>query len=91
MHTEVIGTIILNLLRGFDLRVAWKPVPLIWSAQRLVALLALREQALGARVWPAFCGLRRPMRAPMLICVLHCGVYNELAEVSLSPPLSGFV
>ena len=57
MHTEVIGTIILNLLRGFDLRVAWKPVPLIWSAQRLVALLALREQALGrARVagilWP---------------------------------------
>jgi DNA-binding SARP family transcriptional activator len=57
MHAEVISTVMLHLLRGFTLRVGWRPVPLMWSSQRLVALLALREQPpsrayVAGTLWP---------------------------------------
>src|SRR5438045_7845537 len=47
----------LNLLRGFTLTVGHERIPLIWSAQRLVAFLALRHRAVGRTVvagtlWP---------------------------------------
>jgi DNA-binding SARP family transcriptional activator len=44
MHAAIVAPVMINLLHGFSLRVGWKAVPLIWSAQRLVAFLALREQ-----------------------------------------------
>jgi DNA-binding SARP family transcriptional activator len=47
----------LSLLRGFELRVRQRPVPLIWSAQRVVAFLALKDKPLGRSyvagvLWP---------------------------------------
>jgi DNA-binding SARP family transcriptional activator len=50
-------TIRLGLLRGFNLRVGSDPVPLIWSAQRLVAFLALQDRPLSRSyvaevLWP---------------------------------------
>jgi DNA-binding SARP family transcriptional activator len=53
----MIPTIRLGLLRGFNLRVDADPVPLIWSAQRLVAFLALQDRPLGRSyvaevLWP---------------------------------------
>ena len=57
MHAEVISTVMLHLLHGFTLRVGWRPVQLMWSSQRLVALLALREQPpsrayVAGTLWP---------------------------------------
>jgi len=43
MHADAMSAVMLNLLQGFSLTVGWKAVPLIWSCQRLLALLALRE------------------------------------------------
>jgi DNA-binding SARP family transcriptional activator len=44
MHAEITRTVMLNLLFSFTLMQDWRPVPLIASAQRLVAFLALRER-----------------------------------------------
>jgi len=57
MRVEVIRSVTLKLLLGFSLKADWKPVPLIWSAQRLVALLALTEQppsraCVAGTLWP---------------------------------------
>jgi DNA-binding SARP family transcriptional activator len=57
MHAEVISNVMLHLLHGFTLRVGWRSVPLMWSSQRLVALLALREQPpsrayVAGTLWP---------------------------------------
>jgi DNA-binding SARP family transcriptional activator len=57
MHAEVWGTVMLSLLHGFTLKMGLKPVPLICSAQRLVALLALRGQPqsrahVAGTLWP---------------------------------------
>ena len=53
-HTPAIQ---LSLLRGFELRVAQRPVALVSSAQRLVAFLALRDKPLtrahvAGTLWP---------------------------------------
>jgi len=57
MHAEVISNVMLHLLHGFALKVGWRTVPLMWSSQRLVALLALREQPpsrayVAGTLWP---------------------------------------
>ena len=57
MHAEVISNVMLHLLHGFTLKVGWRSVPLMWSSQRLVALLALREQPpsrayVAGTLWP---------------------------------------
>jgi DNA-binding SARP family transcriptional activator len=57
MHAEVISNVMLHLLHGFALKVGWRSVPLMWSSQRLVALLALREQPpsrayVAGTLWP---------------------------------------
>src|SRR5215475_14025192 len=57
MHAEVMRTAMLNLLMGFTVTVDWRPVSLIWSAQRLVAFLALAEKPPGrayvaGALWP---------------------------------------
>jgi DNA-binding SARP family transcriptional activator len=57
MHTEVMTALMLNLLHGFSLRVGPKHLPLMWSSQRLVALLALKEQPssrafVAGTLWP---------------------------------------
>lgn len=57
MHTDIAGAVMLNLLHGFSLKAGWKPISLMWSAQRLVALLALMEQPLSRTyaagiLWP---------------------------------------
>lgn len=57
MQTEVIAKVTLTLLRGFILRNGWNPVPLMCSAQRLVALLALMELSpsrayVAGTLWP---------------------------------------
>lgn len=43
MYAEVTPAVVLSLLHGFILQVHGTPVPLIWSAQRLVAFLALMD------------------------------------------------
>jgi DNA-binding SARP family transcriptional activator len=53
-HTSAVQ---LSLLRGFELRVAQRPVALVSSAQRLVAFLALRDKPLSrahvaGTLWP---------------------------------------
>ena len=50
-------TTVLNLLRGFALVVDREPVPLVWTAQRLVAFLALHGRPVGRAyvaeaLWP---------------------------------------
>jgi DNA-binding SARP family transcriptional activator len=50
-------TIRLSLLRGFELRVGPRPAALIWSVQRLVAFLALKDKPLSRAyvaemLWP---------------------------------------
>lgn len=57
MHAEVMRTVMLNLLLGFTVKVDWRPISLIWSAQRLVAFLALGEKSLSrayvaGSLWP---------------------------------------
>lgn len=57
MHADVVSAVMLHLLHGFTLRVGWRPVPLMWSSQRLVALLALMERPLSrayvaGTLWP---------------------------------------
>lgn len=57
MHAEITRTLVLNLLFSFTLRQDWQAVPLICSAQRLVAFLALREQSpsrahVAGVLWP---------------------------------------
>jgi DNA-binding SARP family transcriptional activator len=57
MYAEVISNVMLHLLHGFALKVGWRSVPLMWSSQRLVALLALREQPpsrayVAGTLWP---------------------------------------
>jgi DNA-binding SARP family transcriptional activator len=57
LEGEHIPVIQLSLLRGFELRVAQRPVALVSSAQRLVAFLALRDKALSrahvaGTLWP---------------------------------------
>jgi DNA-binding SARP family transcriptional activator len=57
MHAEVTSNVMLHLLHGFTLKVGWRSVPLMWSSQRLVALLALREQPpsrayVAGTLWP---------------------------------------
>jgi DNA-binding SARP family transcriptional activator len=57
MHAEVISNVMLHLLHGFTLKVGWRSVPLMWSSQRLVALLALTEQPpsrayVAGTLWP---------------------------------------
>jgi DNA-binding SARP family transcriptional activator len=57
LEVEPTPTIQLSLLRGFELRVAQRPVALVSSAQRLVAFLALRDKPLGrahvaGTLWP---------------------------------------
>lgn len=57
MHAEIISTVMLSLLHGFTLKVGLRHVPLMWSSQRLVALLALKEQPpsrayVAGTLWP---------------------------------------
>jgi DNA-binding SARP family transcriptional activator len=57
LESEHAPTIQLSLLRGFELRVAQRPVALVSSAQRLVAFLALRDKPLSrahvaGTLWP---------------------------------------
>ena len=57
MHAEIARTLVVNLLFSFTLTQDWQPVPLISSAQRLVAFLALKEQPPGrahvaGALWP---------------------------------------
>lgn len=57
MEHEHPPTIQLSLLRGFELRVAQRPVALVLSAQRLVAFLALRDKPqsrvhVAGTLWP---------------------------------------
>jgi DNA-binding SARP family transcriptional activator len=57
MGAEASPTVTVNLLQGFALRVGNDHVPLIWSAKRLVAFLALKERPLARTyvagvLWP---------------------------------------
>jgi DNA-binding SARP family transcriptional activator len=57
MHAEATSKTMITILHGFALKVGWTPVPLMWSAQRLVAFLALREQppsraCVAGTLWP---------------------------------------
>ena len=57
MHAEVMSSVMLSLLHGFRLKVGWRQVPLMCSSQRLVALLALKEQppsrsCVAGTLWP---------------------------------------
>jgi DNA-binding SARP family transcriptional activator len=57
MQAEVLSNVTLTLLQGFMLKAGWKLVPLMWSAQRLVALLALTELSpsrayVAGTLWP---------------------------------------
>jgi len=57
LEVQSAPTIRLSLLRGFELRVGQRSVPLIWSAQRVVAFLALKDKPLGRSyvagvLWP---------------------------------------
>jgi DNA-binding SARP family transcriptional activator len=57
MGYETAPEIRLCLLRGFEVRVDEHPVPLIWSGQRLVAFLALKDRPLtrsyvAGMLWP---------------------------------------
>jgi DNA-binding SARP family transcriptional activator len=57
MHVEVLSTAIITLLHGFTLKIGMKPVPLMWSSQRLVALLALIQPPpsrmfVAGTLWP---------------------------------------
>jgi DNA-binding SARP family transcriptional activator len=57
MKDQTAPPIRLTLLRRFELKVGHEPVPLIWSAQRLIALLTLKGGALGRAyvaemLWP---------------------------------------
>jgi DNA-binding SARP family transcriptional activator len=57
MNETTTPVVRLSLLRGFSLRVGREPVPLIWSAQRLVAFLALQDRPLSRSyvaevLWP---------------------------------------
>ena len=53
----------LGLLHGFNLTVGQQPVSLVWSAQRLLALLALEDRPLGrgyvaGTLWPETTALK---------------------------------
>lgn len=57
MAQETAPTIRLNLLCGFELRIDKRPMKLIWSAQRLVAFLAIKDRPLARAyvagvLWP---------------------------------------
>jgi DNA-binding SARP family transcriptional activator len=57
MNAEVAARPVLGLLHGFNLTVGQEPVALIWSAQRLLAFLALESGPLGrgyvsGALWP---------------------------------------
>jgi len=57
MHAEIISPLILSLLHAFGLKIGMRPVALTWSAQRLVAFLALKPQMLSrtyvaGALWP---------------------------------------
>ena len=57
MHAEVVRTVMLNLLLSFTVTVDWRPISLIWSAQRLVVFLALAEKPpsrsyVAGALWP---------------------------------------
>ena len=57
MHAEIMSNVMIHLLHGFTLKVGWRSVPLMWSSQRLVALLALSEQPpsrayVAGTLWP---------------------------------------
>lgn len=57
MHAEAWGAVMLTLLHGFSLKTGLKYVPLICSAQRLVALLALKAHPqsrayVAGTLWP---------------------------------------
>jgi hypothetical protein len=44
MYAEVLPTAMITLLHAFTITVGMKQVPLMWSSQRLVALLALIQR-----------------------------------------------
>jgi DNA-binding SARP family transcriptional activator len=57
MHAEVLSTAIVTLLHSFTVKVGMKPVPLMWSSQRLVALLSLMQPPanrmfVAGTLWP---------------------------------------
>ena len=57
MHAEVLPTVIITLLHAFTVKIGTKQVPLMWSSQRLVALLALIQPApsrmfVAGTLWP---------------------------------------
>jgi DNA-binding SARP family transcriptional activator len=57
MHAEVLPTAIITLLQAFTVKVGMKQVPLMWSSQRLVALLALIQPPasrmfVAGTLWP---------------------------------------
>jgi DNA-binding SARP family transcriptional activator len=63
MGMQRVPTLGLSLLRGFTLTVDQRKVPMVWSAQRLVAYLALNgrpltRSAVGGALWPETTGLK---------------------------------
>jgi DNA-binding SARP family transcriptional activator len=63
MNAEAVSRLTLTLLHGFNLTVDLEPVAMIWSAQRLLAFLALDGRPLGrgyvaGALWPETTGLK---------------------------------
>lgn len=94
MHAEMISTVMLHLLHGFTLRVGWRPVQLMWSSQRLVALLALREQPpsrayVAGTLWPETTDTRANANLRSSLWRLHraCGtlVVSSSQQLCLAP------
>jgi DNA-binding SARP family transcriptional activator len=94
MHAEVLSTVMLSLLHGFTLKVGWEPVPLMWSSQRLVALLALRERPpsrvyVAGTLWPDTTGTRANanLRSSLWRVQQACGrlVVSSSQQLCLAP------
>ena len=63
MEHETAPEVRLSLLRGFQARVDQRPITLVWSAQRLVAFLALTDRPLtrayvAGMLWPETTAIR---------------------------------
>lgn len=63
MGHETAPEVRLNLLRGFQARVGQRPITLVWSVQRLVAFLALKDRPLtrayvAGTLWPETTAIR---------------------------------
>jgi DNA-binding SARP family transcriptional activator len=94
MGAEANPTVTLSLLRGFALRVGDDPVPLTWSAQRLVAFLALQDRPLARTyvagvLWPDTPSIRAAanLRSALWRAQRSCGrlILASTQQLALAP------